>query len=47
MRLDLSLVLQITLVGDNYDGEEILVFHLTSQPSTTLPMTGGLTLRIC
>jgi hypothetical protein len=28
MRLDLTLILQITLVGNNNNGEEILVLHL-------------------
>jgi hypothetical protein len=31
MRLDLSLILQIALVGNNYNGEEILILHLVRQ----------------
>jgi len=33
MRLDLTLILQITLVGNNNDREEILVLHLSGSAS--------------
>ena len=33
MRLDLTLILQITLVGNNNDGEEVLVLHLWESAS--------------
>jgi hypothetical protein len=33
MRLDLTLVLQITLVGNDYNGEEVLVLHLLKSAS--------------
>jgi hypothetical protein len=33
MRLDLTLILQITLVGNNNNGEEILVLHLLRSAS--------------
>jgi len=33
MRLDLTLILQITFVGNNNDGEEILVLHLIGSAS--------------
>jgi hypothetical protein len=48
MGLDLTLVLQITLIGNNHDGEEVLVLHLLR--STSLSSSEGkdrLTLRIC
>jgi hypothetical protein len=33
MRLDLTLVLQITFVGNNNNGEEILILHLIGSAS--------------
>jgi hypothetical protein len=33
MRLDLTLILQITLVGNNNNGEEVLVLHLLRSAS--------------
>jgi hypothetical protein len=41
MRLDLPLILQVALVGDDHDGEVILIFHL-EQESALIPHHQGL-----
>jgi hypothetical protein len=48
MRLDLTLVLQITLIGNNNNGEEVFILHL-SQSASILEseVEERLTLRIC
>jgi hypothetical protein len=48
MRLDLTLVLQITLVGNNNNGEEVLVLHLCKSASILeSEVEERHTLRIC
>ena len=48
MRLDLSLILQITLVGNHDNREEILVLHLNDQYLVTeRRVRSGPTLKIC
>jgi hypothetical protein len=47
VRLNLSLILQITLVGNHNDGEEILVFHLLISDIQITQTQMIRTLRIC
>ena len=48
MRLNLSLILQITLVGNHDNREEILVLHLNDQYLVTKArVKNRLTLKIC